>query len=317
MAGPGRGGNVTADQASSAFDVLVRDVLPVLSTGDDTFTGARPAASFDRIYGGETAAQGLRAAALTVEPGKLPHSLHVTYLRIGDPRRPVEYTVERLRDSRTFSTRWVKARQDERIVATMTASFQPEQRGFEHAVAPRSPIDSLAVPESLPRRETLLAQAFPVDPPQTARVPWPIDIRYLDRLPWAAAVGNGDARPMNRMWMRADGPLGDDPLDHLTVLAYASDLSMFEPVLYPHGGSPWALSWERVSRGDIRGASLDHTIWFHRPFRADEWLLHEQESTSAFGTRGLTTGRYYTADGRLVASVAQELALLVDPPSGG
>jgi len=302
VARPGRGGNVTTHQASAAFDALMRDVMPVVSTGDDTFTGARPAESFDRIYGGETAAQGLRAAALTVEPGKLAHSLHVTYLRIGDPRRPVEYTVERLRDSRTFSTRWVKARQDGRLVATMTASFQPEQRGFEHAVAPLSPIDRLAVPESLPRRETLLAQAFPVDPPQTARVPWPIDIRYLDRVPWAP----GDASPANRMWMRADGTLGDDPLDHLTVLAYASDLTMFEPVLYPHGGSPWALSWERVSRGDIRGASLDHTIWFHRPFRADEWLLYSQESPAAHGARGFTLGHFFTRDGVLVASVAQE-----------
>jgi acyl-CoA thioesterase-2 len=293
--------------SSTVFDVLVNQVLQVEPSGADRFVGTHPADSFDRVYGGEVAAQGLCAASRTVAPGREVHSLHVSFLRIGDPTHPVEYVVGRLRDSTQFSTRQVSAEQAGRPIAAMTVSFQAPRPGLEHTAPPRGDVPA---PDTLARRSDQLAAAFPVDPPASARMPWPIDIRYIDHQPWH---GGGD--PENRMWLRGDGTLGDDPLVHACVLTYASDLTMFEPVAYAH--SPGRLTWEQLTRGQVRGASLDHSIWFHRAFRADEWLLHEQVSPSAHGSRGLTTSRFFTAAGDLVASAAQEVALLVEPVRGG
>ena len=232
------------------------------------------------------------------------------------PRETVAYAVQRLRDSSQFSTRLVIASQGDRPIATSTVSFQVPRDGFEHAVMPVAS-GTLPSPPSLPTRSARLAAVFGDDVPANARVPWPIDIRYIDHEPWEAAPKEPAAVAANRLWLRGDGPLGDDPLTHAGVLAYASDLTMFEPVIAPHGGPPYFLKWERLQRGLVRGASLDHSVWFHRPFRADEWLLHEQDSPVAHGSRGLTTGRFFTADGVLVASVAQEVVILADPSRDG
>jgi acyl-CoA thioesterase II len=298
----------------SVFEVLVNSVLVVDAVGPDEFVGGRPAESFDRIYGGEVAAQGMRAAAATVAAGRAVHSLHVSFLGVGDPQRTVHYTVERLRDSTHFSTRFVRARQGERLIAAMTASFQAPWQGLDHSVRPLTHGEAIPEPESLPRREAAVRATFGQNIPDAAAIGWPIDIRYIDRRPWDTTPPASS--PGNRMWVRGDGRLGDDHYDHLDhacLLTYASDLTMFESVLYPYSDRPDLVSWEKLSRFQIRGASLDHSIWFHRPFRADDWLLHEHDSPAGMGARSFTEGRYFDRAGQLVASVAQETAMFVDP----
>ena len=296
-----------ATQGTPVFADLVDSVLVLEPQGDGTFLGRSPAETFGRVYGGQVVGQGMRAAAHTTSPSREVHSVHTAFLRLGDPAEPVCYHVERLRDSQTFSTCAVTARQGERLLATLTVSFQEPRNGLEHAQRPEWPAP--ADPESLPRRREQIARALR-DVPEVARVPWPVDLRYVDREPWAETPG---AVSPDRVWMRGEGALGDDPVLHACVFGYASDLTMFEPVIARHGAGPHGATWERVSRGEVRGATLDHTVWFHRPFRADEWLLQERGSAVAHGARGLATARCFTADGVLVATVAQEVALLVDP----
>jgi acyl-CoA thioesterase II len=295
-------------RTGGVFDVLVNQVLPVEPSGPDRFVGSHPSESLGRVYGGQLAAQGLRAAAATVDGGRQVHSLHVSYLGLGDPAQPLIYDVQRLRDSRLYGTRLVHATQGDRAITTMIASFQAPRPGVEHGVdaAPGPRPD----PASLPTRAELAVAEFGTGAPVTVTVPWPIDIRYIDHPPWGGSSGD---RADNRMWMRADGELGDDPLEHASVLTYASDLTMYEAVAYPHGRPGEPSLWERLSRGDRRGATLDHSIWIHRPFRADEWLLHEQDSPVAHDSRGLCRGRFFDTAGHLVASVAQEVAFLAEP----
>jgi acyl-CoA thioesterase II len=294
-----------------AFDRLITEVIPVRPCGDDRFQGGEPGGMFKRIYGGEIVAQGLYAAGHTVDSERQAHSLHVNYLRSGSTDSPTSYSVERVRDSPDFSTRLVKARQGTRLIATMTASFQVPQPGLEHSLS--AELDaSVAAPESLMTRADRVRAVFGSAAPSGATSPWPIDMRYIDHDPWTPSPLIN--MPTNRMWIRADGSLGDDPLMHVCVLAFASDLTMFEPVIDPHGGPPSFVTWETVYRGGARGASLDHTIWFHRPFRADRWMLHEHESPIAHGSRGLATGRFFTPEGVLVATVAQEIAMFVNQP---
>jgi acyl-CoA thioesterase-2 len=295
---------------SDVFDVLVERVLTVEACGDDRFLGTHPADSLGRVYGGEIAAQGLRAAAETVDRGLEPNSLHVSFLGIGDVAAPMLYAVRRLRDSRLFSTRLVTASQDERLVAIITVSMQRPRPGLEHQAMHAAPAPS---PEGLSTRSELAAATFGADVPPSAAVPWPIDMRYADHAPWDTSTPGAGAH-LSRLWVRGDGELGSDPVLHACVLTYASDLTMFEPVVAPHNPPDGPSMWERLSRGELHGATLDHSIWFHRPFRADDWLLHERESPTASGSRGFASGRFFTADGVLVASVAQEIAVLVDAP---
>jgi acyl-CoA thioesterase-2 len=300
-----------SSSAEGVLGELVHGTLALQAEGGDIFVGSRHNDSFDRIYGGELAAQALCAASFTVRDGYAAHSEHVSFLRTGDPTRDVRYTVQRLRDSSLYSTRAVTAAQGDRLLATMTISFQGDRDGLEHAQLPapgRRPD-----PISLMSRTSRLATVYGGDLPMSAPACWPIDIRYIDHDPWDRA---GEGAPFNRMWLRADGTLPDDPGLHRCVLAYASDLTMFEPIIAPHGGDPYLVTWDRVASGGIRGATLDHTVWFHRPFRADEWLLHEQESPVAHGSRGLTIGRFFTTEGLLVATAVQEAALLVNRDDG-
>lgn len=296
-----------ADTARDVFDALISEVLRVEDLGGDRYVVRHPGRSLGRVYGGEVAAQGLCAAAATVDGGRAPHSLHVSYLGLGDPDEPVHYDVRRLRDSRLYATRWVTASQGERLIAAMTASFQATRPGLRHQL-PTPDVEALPPPESLPTRAALVADAFGADAPATATGPWPIDIRYIDHAPWATPAGS-DRAAANRLWLRGAGSMPAHELVHAAVLAYASDLTMFEPVAFPHNTAATPV-WEQLSRGEMRGATLEHTIWFHRPARVDEWLLHEQESPVADDSRGLATGRFYTAAGVLVASVAQEVAIL-------
>jgi acyl-CoA thioesterase-2 len=294
------------DDARRALEQLVDGALAVAERRPDEFVGGAPPAAFDRLYGGLIAAQALAAAGRTVASGLRVHSLHVSFVRRGEPAVELALAVERLRDTRRAATRLVRATQAGVLMALVTASFQVPQAGVEHG---RTAL-TVPGPDELPTRATSLQARFGAALPPNARAAWPVDVRHVDRAPWDAGAS---AEPRNRMWVRAVAPLGDDPLVHACVLAYASDLMMFEPVVYPHERDADPLSWERMTRGEVRGGSLDHTIWFHRPFRADDWLLHEHSSPVASDSRGLTTGHYSTGDGTLVASVAQEIAVLHDP----
>ena len=294
------------DESRAALATLVDRALVLTERGADEFTGGAGPSAFDRLYGGLIAAQALRAAGHTVAEQLRVHSLHVSFLRMGAPDVELVLTVERVRDTGRAATRLVRAVQGGRLLALVTASFQVPRPGVEHGRSAVSAPD----PEGLPTRTESLRARFGEALAPNARAAWPIDIRHVDRSPWARGAS---LEPRNRMWVRAPAPLPDDPLLHACVLAYASDLTMFEPVVYPHEQDPRPLSWDLMTRGEVRGGSLDHTIWFHRPFRVDRWLLHEHVSPVAADSRGLTTGQYRAEDGTLVASVAQEIAVLHDP----
>jgi acyl-CoA thioesterase II len=266
-----------ADSLESLLKLLDLEVIEV-----DLFRGPAPDTSLQRVFGGQVAAQALVAAGRTVESPRQVHSLHAYFLRPGDPSRPIVYEVDRTRDGRSFSTRRVAALQHGRPIFTMSASFQIPEEGLEHQV----PMPEVPDPETLDR------------PPGPELERWrAIDLRFAGPDTWT--VDDPDPVPPGQwVWFRAAEPLPDDPLLHVCVLAYASDLTLLSSTLRRHGVS-------RRAR-NLQMASMDHAMWFHRPFRADEWLLYDQFSPSASGARGLASGRIFASDGRLVASVMQE-----------
>ncbi|MFC5065263.1 acyl-CoA thioesterase [Actinomycetospora atypica] len=283
---------------SEALDELVGDVLDLEDIERDIFRGRSPRESLLRVFGGQVAGQAMVAAGRTVDADRDVHSLHGYFLRPGDPFAPIVYEVDRARDGRSFTTRRVTAVQHGETIFTMSASFQRAEEGVEH----QAPMPDTPGPDGLPRRDMP-----PVPPDRPAwtttgkALTWPLDVRYVDHAPWDESTHRP---PRNRVWIRADGKLPDpsEPggrLLHVCVLTYASDLTLLEAAVFPHvkGGA---------GARDVSLASLDHAMWFHRPFRADEWLLYVQESPNAGGGRGLATGRLYRDDGTLVASVVQE-----------
>jgi acyl-CoA thioesterase-2 len=255
------------------------------------FRGVSPEEDRQRVFGGQVAGQALVAAGRTIE-GRQVHSLHSYFLRAGDPNVPLIYQVDRLRDGRSFATRRVTAIQHGRAIFALAASFQAPEKGREHQLdMPDTP-----APESLPdwseHIANLRAKGEPIDDWMLRERP--IDTRVVDDMDYS---GKQRQEPYQRVWIRADGKLPDDPLLHQCVVAYASDMTLLDTAARPH---PIAFD------DALQLASLDHAMWFHRPFRADEWLLYEQESPSMAGSRGFTTARFYSRDGRLVVSVAQE-----------
>jgi len=250
-----------------------------------------------RVFGGQVAAQALVAGARTVDPGLGVHSLHSYFLRPGDTAVPIVYDVERMRDGRSFSTRRIVARQHGRPIYFMTASFQVPEEGFDHQDAmPEVP----APEDSIDMREVVRRRAGGDE--QAAEL-W---LREWAALEMRAI---GDSRPGGRLepdghpararlWIRIGASLDSDPLAHKAAFTYASDLTLLGSALVPHGVA--------IHDPHVQSASLDHTIWFHRPFRADEWWLYDQVSPSASGARGLAIGRVFTREGVLVATVAQE-----------
>jgi acyl-CoA thioesterase-2 len=246
-----------------------------------------------RVFGGQVAGQALVAAGRTVE-GRAVHSLHAYFLRPGDPSIPIVYEVDRIRDGKSFTTRRVKAIQHGEAIFNLAASFHVVETGLDHGL----PMPEAPDPETLPRADEL-------EPPAPGRL-WarqPIDIRYVNGPPWDRPLS-----PSGRqlVWIRADGTLPDDLVLHTCVVAYASDYTLLGSALVPHGQSYF--------RDDIMMASLDHAMWFHRPFRADEWLLYSQASPSASGGRGLAMGGIFRRDGVHAVSVVQEgLIRPVDP----
>lgn len=274
---------------TSALDDLVA-LLDLEAIEVNIFRGVSPHEKRQRVFGGQVAGQALVAAGRTVDKG-LVHSLHAYFMRPGDPLVPILYEVDRIRDGRSFTTRRVVAIQHGRAIFNLSASFHVHEEGVEH----QTPMPEVAPPESLPTFTERMAPYAQTLGDWYYR-PRPIDQRYVDapfRVP-----GDEVRQPRQQVWIRADGRLGDDPLLHACVVAYASDMSLLDSVILPH-----RISWEDPN---FMGASLDHAMWFHRPFRADEWLLYDQVSPSASGARGLAFGSIFTADGRLAVSVVQE-----------
>ncbi|HET9600785.1 MAG TPA: acyl-CoA thioesterase II [Acidimicrobiales bacterium] len=257
------------------------------------FRGLSPDENRQRVFGGQVAGQALVAAARTVDdPGRAVHSLHAYFLRPGDPALPILYEVDRIRDGKSFTTRRVVAIQHGRPIFNLQASFHRTEPGLNHQVPMAS---------GVPRPEELPDFARRMAPYRESLGEWyerprPIDTRYVDTMP---AERIGPQRPEQRVWLRADGVLPDDPVLHACVLTYASDMTLIDTTLLPHGISGW-------SAEGLQLASLDHAMWFHRPFRADEWLLYDQWTPSTSDARGLAMGNIFTEDGHLVATVVQE-----------
>ncbi|WP_368496732.1 acyl-CoA thioesterase [Herbiconiux sp. A18JL235] len=272
-------------------------------TTEDIFTGPSQWMPNGRVFGGQVLAQALVAAIRTVDPARVVHSLHGYFLRPGDATAAVTFAVDRLHDGRSFSTRRTQAYQNGVPILSVILSFQIEDEGFEHQV--EMPGD-IADPESLPSAVESLAV---VDHP-IARA-WAeeraFDMRHVPS-PIYFTV-DGDRVAHQAVWIKALGRLPDDPNIHRAALAYASDYTILEPVMRRHG-----MSW---ARPDLKMASLDHAMWWHRFARADEWLLYTQRSPSASGGRGLSLGEIYDRDGRLIASVAQEGMVRAGRPAPG
>jgi acyl-CoA thioesterase-2 len=277
------------DALTGLLDVL--DLRPLPGEGPDVFCGASQPQPWGRVFGGQVLAQSLVAAQRTVDADRPVHSLHAYFLRAGDSSEPITFAVERLRDGRSFSARRTHALQFGRPILSMIASFQLAAAGLDH----QAPMPSVPDPESLPS----LAERYEgLDTPE-ARY-WlrerPFDLRHVEQPIFVEP--SPDLATSEAVWMRVVGPLPDEPALHAAVLAYASDYTLLEPVLRAHG--------RHWSESGLRAASLDHAMWWHRPVRADQWLLYAQETPSASGARGLGLGRIYSRDGVLVASVAQE-----------
>ncbi|HNI35577.1 MAG TPA: acyl-CoA thioesterase II [Microthrixaceae bacterium] len=275
------------DQAAVDALITLLDLEPI---EENIFRGQSPDEDRQRVFGGQVAGQALVAAARTVD-GKSVHSLHAYFLHAGDPNRPILYEVDRIRDSRTFATRRVRAIQHGRPIFGLTASFQIPEEGYDHQF-PMPPTQ--ADPETLPDFRARMAPWKDLLGDWYDR-PRSIDTRYPD---WHPPDDRTPGPMFENMWFRANGTLPDDPVLHQCVVAYASDISVLDTSLRPHGAAG--------SLGEVFMVSLDHAMWFHRPFRADDWLLYAQDTPSASGGRGLGRGLIYTRDGALAASVVQE-----------
>jgi len=272
----------------------VLDLLALEKIEENIFRGLSPKDRVQRVFGGQVLGQALMAASHTVE-GRLCHSLHGYFLRAGDPKVPILYEVDRSRDGGSFTSRRVVAIQHGRPIFTLEASFQREEPGLEHAFeAPEVPM-----PEELECDNDLRARIPPdrVPPELCAWVfrPRPFETRPIDPRPYFEPAPRP---PHESFWVRTAGSMPDDPALHRAMLAFASDLSMLGTSLAPHG-----IGWYDDK---VQMASLDHAMWFHRPFRADAWLLLVQDSPSASGGRGFNRGTLFSRDGALVASVVQE-----------
>jgi acyl-CoA thioesterase-2 len=271
-------------------------LLDLEAIEENLFRGLSPPEPVQRVFGGQVLAQALVAAARTVDETRLCHSFHAYFLRPGDPKVPILYQVDRSRDGASFTSRRVVAIQHGAQIFTLAASFQKNEPGFEH----QAQMPVVPDPETLEDdRQVLLRQP---DLAPAARA-WLSRERAFET---RSVLGRGPSGPsgdrparaaLDHIWLRTRGSLPDDPVLQRALLAFVSDMSLLDTALLPHGKSIFS---------DVKVASLDHAMWFHRPFRADDWLLYVQDSPSASGARGFNRGAIYTREGMLVASVAQE-----------
>jgi len=269
------------------------NILDLEKLEENLFRGQSPDAGWQRVFGGQVIGQALVAATRTVD-GRAPHSLHGYFLLPGDPKIPIIYDVERIRDGRSFTTRRVKAIQHGQPIFTLSASFQVEEQGFSHDIAMPSVLD----PDDLPTEQEIRARVMPLMPDPVRKYferERPIELRPIE---FKRYMSREALEPKFNVWIRATGPLPDDPAIHQAVLAYASDMTLLDSTLVAHGRT--------VFEREVQAASLDHSLWFHRPFRADDWLLYAQESPFTGGARGFARGSIFTREGKLIASVAQE-----------
>lgn len=282
----------------SATDDLL-SILDLSVLQNNLFQGRSLNVGWKRIFGGLVVSQALIAAMRSVTAELLPHSLHAYFLLPGDPALPIHYEVENLRDGRSFATRRVVARQNGTAIFAMSASFHREETGYAYHL----PMPSVPAPETL-MSEKEIAIKFKAHLPENIQHyllrERPIELRPIDLKRYLGfdVSSNKNMSATQNIWFRSSGPLPVDPLLHLAVLAYASDMTLIDTALVPHAKS--------VFDADIQAASLDHVMWFHRPFRMDDWLLYVQDTPSTFGGLGLARGLIYTRDGQLIASVAQE-----------
>lgn len=283
----------TIDPVASLLSVLdLRDAGA--RTTEDIFTGVSQAMPTGRVYGGQVLAQTIVAASRTLPAERTVHSMHGYFLRPGDPSDGITFSVDRIHDGRSFSTRRTQAFQSGVPIFSMIASFQDEDPGLEHFEP---------MPEGIPQPEDAPSLEVETLHPISRRIlsQSPVDVRHVTS-PLYASV-EGPHVPRQAVWMKLRRPVGDDPAVHRAALAYLSDLTIQESIMRAHG-----VAWNAPG---LKVASLDHAMWWHRPGRVDEWLLYVQESPNARGGRGLATGRIYTRGGALVASVAQEVMVRV------
>jgi len=283
-----------------ALDSLI-SLLDLEELEVNVFRGQSPKEDRQRVFGGQVAGQALVAAGRTVDD-RIVHSLHAYFLRPGDTKIPILYEVDRIRDGTSFATRRVVAIQRGKAIFHLSGSFQKPEPGLEHQI----PMPDAPDPETLPsseRRMQSILKRIPSDKLTKQMQSWlerprPIDMRLVNP---AKNPFEPEKRPPRQMvWLRANGRLPDTPFLHHCIAAYASDMSLLDTATLPHG-IPWAFM-----NPDYQMASLDHAMWFHRPFRADEWLLYAEESPSSSAARGFAMGHMFTRDGKLAVTVAQE-----------
>jgi acyl-CoA thioesterase II len=270
------------------------ELLSLERIEENLFRGRSQDLGWGQVFGGQVLGQALSAAAQTAPPDRPVHSLHGYFLRPGDVSRGIVYEVDRIRDGRSFTTRRVKAIQGGRAIFNLSASFQREEQGFEH----QDPMPDAPGPEGLASHLELVRQRAD-ELPDVMRA-WALADRPIETRPVEPYDPlKPQVRPPTRMvWYRTTGALPDDPALQRFMLAYASDFHFLVTSLQPHG-----VSW--LSPG-MQVASLDHAMWFHRPFRMDRWLLHVMDSPAASGGRGTVHGRFFDQDGTLVATTVQE-----------
>jgi acyl-CoA thioesterase-2 len=288
----------------------IQDVISILDLEPlevNLFRGRSPQSSWQRVFGGQVIGQALVAACRTVDNvrDRPPHSMHAYFLLGGDPKVPIIYEVDRIRDGKSFTTRRVVAIQHGRPIFSTEVSFHGAEPGMSH----QFPMPDVPKPEELPSEAHIRDRVLPLMPDPVRRYyerERPIELRPVE---FNRYLGEKIEGGRFHVWIRATGKLPDEPAIHQCVLAYASDMTLLDAALIPHG--------KTVFHDDIMPASLDHALWFHRPFRADEWLLYAQDSPNLGGGRGFSRGLIFTSDGTLVASVAQEGLLRIKRGASG
>ncbi|KAA1432212.1 acyl-CoA thioesterase II [Mycolicibacter arupensis] len=283
-------------------------VLDLTGVDDDVFVGSHPSKTPIRTFGGQLMAQSFVASSRTVAEHLPPGALSVHFINGGDPGRDIEFRVHRLRDERRFANRRVDALQGETLIATSMVSYLAAGSGLEHAVT----APTVAEPETLPRLGELLS-GYEEVVPGFVNAPHPIEWRYSNDPAWVMR-SQGGRLDHNRVWLKADGTIPDDPVLHTAMMVYSSDTTVLDSIITTHG-----LSW---GFDRIFAASANHTVWFHRPVRFDEWVLYATSSPVAADSRGLGTGHFFDRSGQVLATVTQEGVLKYFPstkrqPAGG